>query len=281
MNDFIFNSDRHQRSENGQRCGDEQICNRSIEVKRNVLGCKGYNLPHGYGYIVYGYNLDTKTPEGTYKAQFAPKPMIIVSETAEKVELRGYTVQAMTPFGYIDFDLSDYGLTIYYKDGIVQHCVLHMFDRNIEIDYTSDNSKNSSQTTTYEVGLVTPQELFKRTFKFQATRYEEWMNGICLSKGNFELIIRATAYEDRITFTLSRETPCQVDTRTTYYYEGSDILEDGRIQYVNIFGLMNDIPTAVICHIFIKHQKVHCIRFAMKAPHEGFRIVEFYGQMTI
>ncbi|AEW20766.1 hypothetical protein BFO_1970 [Tannerella forsythia 92A2] len=46
----------------------------------------------------------------------SPKPMKIVSQSEEKIVLRGYPVQAMSPFGWIDFNGQDYGLTIYIKN---------------------------------------------------------------------------------------------------------------------------------------------------------------------
>ena len=41
----------------------------------------------------------------------------------------------MSPFGWIDFDGQNYGLTIFLKNEQVEKCVLHMYDRNVEIEY--------------------------------------------------------------------------------------------------------------------------------------------------
>ena len=67
--------------------------------------------------------------------QMAPKPMRVISQSDNKIVLRGYPLQAMSPFGWIDFDGQNYGLTIFFKNEQVEKCVLHMYDRNVEIEY--------------------------------------------------------------------------------------------------------------------------------------------------
>ena len=65
----------------------------------------------------------------------SPKPMRIVEQTTSKIVLRGYPVRAMSPFGWIEFSGQDYGLTIFIKNGEVDKCVLHMYDRNTDLEY--------------------------------------------------------------------------------------------------------------------------------------------------
>lgn len=65
----------------------------------------------------------------------SPKPMRIISQSADEIVLRGYPVQAMSPFGWIDFDGQDYGLSILLKNGNIDRCILHMHDRNVDIEY--------------------------------------------------------------------------------------------------------------------------------------------------
>jgi hypothetical protein len=43
----------------------------------------------------------------------------------------------MSPFGWIDFDGGDYGLTIKLKNGHLENCILHMYDRGVDIEYLS------------------------------------------------------------------------------------------------------------------------------------------------
>ena len=57
-------------------------------------------------------------------------------------------VSAQTPFGFQDVDMTDYGLTVSLKDGKVVKCILHMYDRNVDIEYrkvpTGTSSKSSA-----------------------------------------------------------------------------------------------------------------------------------------
>lgn len=79
--------------------------------------------------------------------------MRIVSKTVDKVELRGFPVEAQTPFGWQEVDYRDYGFTVYYSNGKVSKCVLHMFDRNIDLEYRvsgvpiSDNRNEIKQSS--------------------------------------------------------------------------------------------------------------------------------------
>ena len=114
---FLFESSDHLRYENGIHvAGPHGGANRAVKVEPIINGCSGYNLQGGDGYIVTIYNLDGAHPVWQNNVQMSPKPMKIVSQSEEKIVLRGYPVQAMSPFGWIDFNGQDYGLTIYIKN---------------------------------------------------------------------------------------------------------------------------------------------------------------------
>ena len=133
---FVFKSSDHLRYENGSHvAGPHGGANRVVKVEPNINGCSGYNLQGGDGYIVTIYNLDGAHPVWQNNVQMSPKPMKIVSQSEEKIVLRGYPIQAMSPFGWIDFNGQDYGLTIYIKNGEVDKCVLHMHNRKVDIEY--------------------------------------------------------------------------------------------------------------------------------------------------
>ena len=77
----VFNSNTHQRYEQGQPVRGEQIgCNRNIVIEKNISG--------GVGYSVSVHNPDAipgswgATPMGT-------KPMMITSATTSKIEMLG------------------------------------------------------------------------------------------------------------------------------------------------------------------------------------------------
>lgn len=133
MEPFVFKSDCHQRYENGSEVMGLQQCVRTVSVEKNTNGCRGYRLTPGDGYIVKVFNDDLGKPN------MSDKPMRIISKTADKVELRGFPIEAQTPFGWQEVDYRDYGLTVYYTNGKVTKCVLHMFDRNVDIEYRKSN----------------------------------------------------------------------------------------------------------------------------------------------
>ena len=61
--------------------------------------------------------------------------MKVIRKTETFIELRGFPIDAQSPFGWQEVDYSDYGFIVYYKNGQVEKCVLHMYDRNVRIEY--------------------------------------------------------------------------------------------------------------------------------------------------
>ena len=125
-----------------------QECIRTISVVKNTDGCPGYKLAPGIGYIVKIYNDDLGKPN------MSDKPMEVVSKSADKVELRGFLIEAQSPFGWQEVNYGDYGFVIYYNNGKVNKCVLHMYDRNVRLEYMqkqeSTNVKRPTKTSSYQ-----------------------------------------------------------------------------------------------------------------------------------
>lgn len=134
---FTFYSDYHQRFESNLPVHGLQKCIRTINLVKNTKGCPGYRLEPGVGYIVKIFNNDLGRPN------MSDKPMCVVDKTVDKVELRGFPIEAQTPFGWQEVDYRDYGLTVYYSHGEVSKCVLHMFDRNVDIEYGYSGARES------------------------------------------------------------------------------------------------------------------------------------------
>lgn len=130
-----FNSTSHQRFENGIKVGGLQVCNRVVRIEENINGCKGYNLVRGDGYIFSILNLDSNSPLWGDNYQMLPKPMRLVRKSTDSISFRGYEVLTMTPFGYQEIDMSDYGITLYIENDEIVKCRLDMFDRDIYIEY--------------------------------------------------------------------------------------------------------------------------------------------------
>ena len=131
---FTFQSNCHQRYENGSPVRGLQDCLRTVSVVKNTNGCPGYRLQPGIGYIVKIYNDDLGKPN------MSEKPMKVVRKTADMLELRGFPIEAQSPFGWQEVDYSDYGFIVYYRNGQIDKCVLHMYDRNIRIEYMKKES---------------------------------------------------------------------------------------------------------------------------------------------
>lgn len=153
MEPFVFKSDCHQRFENGSEVMGLQQCIRTVSIEKNTNGCRGYKLNPGDGYIVKVFNDDLGKPN------MSDKPMRIVSKTADKVELRGFPIEAQTPFGWQEVDYREYGFTVYYTNGKVSKCVLHMFDRNVDLEYRSTGKKIDRYATMIDKAAFNPFNL--------------------------------------------------------------------------------------------------------------------------
>lgn len=131
---FVFESNIHQRYENGEPKMGLQKCLRTIRVEKNIDGCSGYKLDPGVGYIVKIYNGDLNEPN------MSDKPMKIVSKNDNQIVMRGFPIEAQSPFGWQLIDYSTYGLVAYLKNDMIIKCRLHMYDRNTYIDYWYDTN---------------------------------------------------------------------------------------------------------------------------------------------
>ena len=106
-----------------------QQCLRTVSVEKNINGSSGYDIKPGDGYIVKVFNNDLGKPN------MSDKPMRVKSISKDLVVLQGYPLRAMSPFGWMDVDYADYGLEVHYRNGEIEKCVLHMYDRDTYIEY--------------------------------------------------------------------------------------------------------------------------------------------------
>lgn len=120
--EFIFKSSDHLRYENGIHIsGPHGGARRAVKVEPNISGNEGQSVTM--------YNLDGNHPVWQNNVQMATKQMKVIEETDNKIILRGYGRDSMGA------SFADYGLTIYYEDAEVVKCILHMHDRNVDIEY--------------------------------------------------------------------------------------------------------------------------------------------------
>jgi hypothetical protein len=115
---FVFHSSDHLRYENGKHVsGPHGGAPRAVQVETNISGNEGFTVTM--------FNTDG----GQAIVQMAPKQMKLINSGNGVIQLRGYGRDQMGA------SFADYGLTILYNNGNIEKCVLHMFDRGVEIEY--------------------------------------------------------------------------------------------------------------------------------------------------
>ena len=108
---------------------------------------------------------------------------------------------------------------------------------------------------------------YLKHFTFQASRYEEYVDGVCLSKGNCNtIVVSKPISHDCVAFNLVNEVPVKIWDHfelPVLGYAGGDVLKD-RIQYGRLNTLKWHDPTEpIVCNIF---NNMTCIRFATLSP---------------
>lgn len=117
-------------------------------------------------------------------------------------------------------------------------------------------------------------DLFKANITYKVERYEEWMSGRCITQGSLDLRIVSKLDGNKMHFKIDGNHQLSIPNTFDFNINESDILNDGRIQYMKApGGYMNPI-IPVICHLFIKGDTLDYVRFAMTNPD---RLIEFYG----
>ncbi|MBR4952784.1 MAG: hypothetical protein IKY56_07335 [Alistipes sp.] len=130
MENLILKSTHHQRYQNGVPVMGSQYCNRTIKIENKVFKemFNGLDVTPKEGFLVTMWNMDMPVPT----QQMQPKLMVMSADTGDKILLRGIQLQAM---GVVAYDNKDYGITLHLKNRDVVKCVLHMYDRGVDIEY--------------------------------------------------------------------------------------------------------------------------------------------------
>lgn len=127
VSDIYFESSDHIRYEYGQyKSGPYGGARRAIRVEPHIEGKRGYS--------VTTYNLDNVHPAWGNNIQMAPKQMEIISSELNKTEMRGYDADPRT-FGDPSGEFSNYGITIFHPNHEIEKIILHMHDREVDIEY--------------------------------------------------------------------------------------------------------------------------------------------------
>lgn len=114
---------------------------------------------------------------------------------------------------------------------------------------------------------------YKKSFTFRATHFEQWQGGFCTANGAISTLIIAEVTDEQICFSLEGTDYLEIYENVEMDLSVSCILHD-RIQYVK-GSCQWDSNEPMVCHLFIRDNHIHCVRFAMTAPD---RIIEFYGK---
>ena len=130
MLDLILNSTHHQRYQNGIPVMGDQFCNRMIKIENKDFSTMfdGLDVTPKQGFLVTMWNMDTLTPT----QHMQPKVMEMVADTGDKILLRGIELKSM---GRVLYDNNDYGISLYTPNRQVEKCVLHLYDRGVDIEY--------------------------------------------------------------------------------------------------------------------------------------------------
>lgn len=134
MRNLVLVSKKHLRYEHKNPTGGLQKCGRAIFIENQDFSEMFSGLPvtPECGFLVRMVNADIRNTDGSYPPMMEPKLMELVSDNGSQIELRGVTLKA---FGDTAVDFSQYGLSLYLSSRKVVKCVLHMFDREIDIEY--------------------------------------------------------------------------------------------------------------------------------------------------
>ena len=134
MQDLTLISQKHQRYENGIPVMGMQQCGRALIIKNSDFRqlMKGAPVTPSEGFLVRLFNTDVRDAQGNYQEMMMPKLMALVSDTTNKIELKGVVLKLM---GINGRDYSDYAITLHLVNRNVVKCVLHMLDRGIDIEY--------------------------------------------------------------------------------------------------------------------------------------------------
>lgn len=125
FHDLIFYSGHHYRFEHGIEVGGG-AAKRAIRIQDSISGNEGYSV------TIY----DTEENEmlRADRVSMSTKPMKIISSNLDETTMRGWGIYTHPLVG-IQIPFSNYGLTIYHPGGTIQKITLHMFDRNVNIEY--------------------------------------------------------------------------------------------------------------------------------------------------
>lgn len=130
MRDLTLISKKHLRYEHGVPVKGMQHCGRVMIIKNSNFShlMNGTPVTPTEGFLVRIINTDVQG----YPDVMQPKLMTLVSDTTNKIELKGVP---LTMMGINAADFSDYAITLHLINRKVVKSVLHILDRGVDIEY--------------------------------------------------------------------------------------------------------------------------------------------------
>lgn len=164
LTDFKFLSNEHVRYENG--------------LVTSVASFEGDNSWRGIrirssdksNYYVTIYNMNKRHPVWGDNIQMAEKRMELVTEEKDKIVLRG------NGFDSMGASFADYGITIHilpHREPIILKVTLHLYDRNIDIEYSGAPDRESKIDTSSHRTDFEHFKTFTHSWNFNMTLEEK------------------------------------------------------------------------------------------------------------
>lgn len=128
--DLVLKSTHHQRYQNDVPVMGPQYCNRQIKIEHKIFKdmFNGLEVNPKEGFIVTMWNTDLEPPT----QHMQPKMMKMAYDFGDEILLQGVALEAM---GRVMHNDRDYGITLHLENRNVVKCVLHMYDREVDIEY--------------------------------------------------------------------------------------------------------------------------------------------------
>jgi len=157
---ILFKSIDHYRFENGIKVsGPHGGAPRGIKIVHDIRKQNSY--------LVTIHNHENSASLWGDNITMSEKQMEIISENENKIVLRGWGEDPMA-FGHPSGKFSNYGITIFHSNNEIDKIILHMHDRNVDIEYFQEfkEPKKVEKKASGKYRILSPIE-YQQFFTFK------------------------------------------------------------------------------------------------------------------